>query len=333
MSSLLLKALKSENEGRAPIWLMRQAGRYMPAYQKLRKGRSLLEMFHDPDTIVEVSLLPIQLLNVDAAILFSDILSICDSLGIRWDFEDQKGPVVEKIASRSHSFTIRQAKSTYSHITAAIERLKKELTVPVLGFAGAPFTIASYLIEGGSSKDLKETKKWLYQDPSSFHHLLETITEATIDYLNIQIEAGCDALQLFDSWAHALSETEFRTVCLPYMDKILKSVGTKVPVILFCRGSCMFAEALAQTNPSCISLDWSLEIGKIRGKITPKIALQGNLDPMALYGSQKSIQTKVDHMLQSMKGDKGYIFNLGHGILPDTPFENVKFLVDYVRSH
>lgn len=301
---------------------MRQAGRYMPQYQSLRKKQSLIDMFHDVEKVVEVTLLPIHLLNVDAAILFSDILSVCDGLGVGWEFVEGKGPVIAEPVIPGWKFNKRPVDVAYSHIIKAIRTLKNELKVPLLGFAGAPFTIASYLI-GGEHK----TKRWLYTEPESFGHLLDEICDATIEYLNCQIEAGVDAVQIFDSWANLLNTPSFRRYSLHYMDKIIRGIK-KVPVILFCRGSCFFAEELASINPACISCDWSQEMAQIRKKIP--LPLQGNLDPMILQSSKSRILQEADSLLNAMRGDPGYIFNLGHGILPETPFENVRTLVNHV---
>lgn len=326
----LLKALKCQNEGRPPVWLMRQAGRYMPQYKKIKEGKTLYEMFHDPETVVEVTLLPIDLLQVDAAILFSDILTVLDGLNIRYEFQEGIGPVVLDTPAAMQAIEPQVA---YAPVIESIRELKKHLKVPLLGFAGAPFTIASYIIEGKTSRDLRKTKQWLFREPMSFMRLLDQITEATISYLNCQIDAGVQAVQLFDSWANAVGIDEFREVCLKPMRAIVEAVKKRgIPIILFTRGSCLFAEELASLNPSAISLDWSGDLAQIRHRISPKIALQGNLDPMALYGPQEMIRSKIDTMLHAMRGHPGYIFNLGHGILPDTPFENVQFLVDYVRS-
>jgi uroporphyrinogen decarboxylase len=327
--ALLLKALRSQNDSRPPVWLMRQAGRYMPQYQAFRKNHSLFDLFHDVEKIVEITLLPVKALDVDAAILFSDILSVCDGLGIKWGFEDGRGPLLPEPVQPHTIFS--KKKNAYTHIESAIRELKKELKIPLLGFAGAPFTIASYLIEGGSSKDLKKTKKWLYSDPQSFHALLNQISEETISYLKVQIEAGVDGVQLFDSWAHHLDHPSFCSFSLHYMEKILRAIP-EVPVILFCRGSCFFAKELSSIKPSAISLDWSGEISIIRKEL-PQVALQGNLDPMILYASKKEIQKAVFRLLDSMKGDPGFIFNLGHGLLPDIPYENVQYLVDTVKNH
>ena len=325
----LLNALAGRNVGSPPVWLMRQAGRYLPTYRKLKEGRSLLEMFHDPEMIVKVTLLPMDLLAVDGAILFSDILTVLDGLNIRYDFQEGVGPVILDPLSALKRLDTQEV---YGHITQSIQILKRELKIPLLGFAGAPFTIASYLIEGKTSRDLGKTKKWLFQERVRFMELIDTITDATIAYLDCQIDAGVDAIQLFDSWANALGIDEFREMCLTSMGRIVRAVRQRgIPIILFCRGSCLFADELAALEPTAISLDWSGDLPEIRKRIPRSIALQGNLDPMALYASHEMIRKKMDYLLNAMKDDPGYIFNLGHGLLPDTPVENVQFLVDYVH--
>lgn len=330
MQQALLNALACRNEERVPIWLMRQAGRYLPEYRKIKEGRSLYEMFHNPETIVEVTQLPVDLLQVDAAILFSDILTVLEGLNIRYDFHEGMGPMVLDPPSE---LLLLSADEVYGHIQEAIQMLKQSLKVPLIGFAGAPFTIASYLIEGKTSRDLKKTKQWLFRHPTSFGHLIEQITEATIAYLDVQIEAGVDVVQLFDSWANALNVEEFRLFSLEPMRKIVHHVKRKgVPIILFCKGSCLFAKELVSLAPNAISLDWSGDLPSLRKEIPPSIAVQGNLDPMALYAPQEHLRSKVDSLLSQMRHDRGYIFNLGHGLLPDTPVDNVRFLVDYVRN-
>lgn len=326
--SLLLNALNCVNERRPPVWLMRQAGRYLPQYRKIKEGRALFEMMHDPETVVKVTLLPVDLLQVDAAILFSDILTVLDGLGISYHFHEGIGPVIE-----GDEIGFKEPEEAYRPVIEAIRQLKRELTVPLLGFAGAPFTIASYIIEGKTSRDFKKTKKKLFCDPKGFSALLSKITDATIAYLNCQIDAGVDAVQLFDSWAMALAPEEFRTFSLEPVRAIVNAVKKRgIPIILFCRGSSPFAKPLAELGPSAISLDWSCDLAATRSQIPPTIALQGNLDPMALFAPQAVIRQKIERLLNQMEGSKGYLFNLGHGLLPDTPVENVHFLVDYVRS-
>ncbi len=327
---ILLDALKCQNKNRPPVWLMRQAGRYLPQYRKLKVGRSLYEMFHNVETIVEVTQMPVDFLGVDGAILFSDILTVLEGLNVRYDFQEGVGPVV---LDGPDSLALIAPEEVYGHISGAIRELKKELKVPLLGFAGAPFTIASYIIEGKTSRDLQKTKKWLFSHPEGFKKILDLITEATIQYLKVQIEAGVAAVQIFDSWANALALEEFRLYALEPMRRIVEAMHQKnIPVILFCRNSCLFAKELASIAPSAISLDWSYDLATIRKQIPNSIAVQGNIDPMALYAPKDHLKQKVDALLDSMEGDPGYIFNLGHGLLPDTPVENVQFIVDYVRN-
>jgi len=331
---LFLKALHCQNAGPPPIWLMRQAGRYMPDYKALRSKYSLIEMFHHPELIVEVTRLPLNLLDVDAAILFSDILIVLDAFEIPWHFEEGIGPILPKTPPHPSSLCHKKAIETYPQIYQAIKTLKEGIEVPLIGFAGAPFTVASYLIEGKTSRDLQKTKQWMFQDASSFHQLLQKIADATIDYLNLQIDAGVDVIQLFDSWAHVLNQRHFQEFSLCYMKKILDGVkNPSIPMILFCRGSCFFLQDLAQLKPTGISVDWSGELSSLRQQIPKGIALQGNLDPVLLLSSRAVIRSEAKHLLASMKEFPGYIFNLGHGILPETPFENVKFLVDYVHDY
>lgn len=324
---MFLRALHCQNEGRIPIWFMRQAGRCLPEYAVIKKNRSLLEIFHDPKTIAEITRLPTDLLNVDVAILFSDILMVLDGLGIRYDFQENVGP---QILDEVEKISPIQDNETYRHIEEAIKLLKKEISLPILGFAGGPFTVLSYLIEKKSSHNLKKTKKWLYSDPNSFQNLLDIVTTATLGYLKCQEDAGVDAIQIFDSSASALGFWEFKKYCMEPMKKIVDALN--VPVIIFCRGSSLFAREISEINPSAISIDWSGDLPSIRKQIPKNIALQGNLDPMLLYGSKKEISHALDRILAGMRNDPGYIFNLGHGLLPDTPVENVKFVVDYVRS-
>lgn len=317
-----LSALACQNRsGRAPLWLMRQAGRYLPDYKIYREKASLLELFHDPQSIVQITHLPLQSLPLDAAILFSDILTVLDGLGVPYTFDP--GPKI--------SFAgFQRKKNSYSHIKEAIIALKKQLDVPLIGFAGAPFTIASYLIEEQTTKTFLQMKRFLFTKPAEFEAMLKVITEETITYLLLQIEAGVDAIQIFDSWACHIGPAEFKRFSLPYLQQIVEKIKPHVPIIIFAKGS--HAMAIATLKPSAISLDWSYDLPHMRGLISKEIALQGNLDPSLLYAEQSVIKEAVDRLFEKMKNEPGYIFNLGHGMLPDIPFENVQFLVNYVRS-
>lgn len=336
MNTLLIDALHCRNKDRTPVWLMRQAGRYMPEYRALRKKHSFTEMFRTPELIVEVTELPIHRFGFDAAILFSDILVIPDALGVGLRFEDQKGPIIERPVRN-----VEDVKKLPSPVIAekldfvakGIRELKKRLKVPLLGFCGAPFTVASYMIEGGTSKDFKLTKQWMIRDRESFELLLDKICKSTCEYVDLQIENGVDALQIFDSWAWCLDHRHFRDISLKYIDRLLKHVNGRVPVIVFCRGSSVFAKTISEVKPSAISVDWNADISRLRKELPSGIALQGNLDPDILYGDPATVRRHVKELLDSMKGDPGYIFNLGHGIHPDIPTESVQTLVDTVKTN
>lgn len=336
MNTLLLDALQCQNANRPPVWLMRQAGRFLPEYRKLRSKHSFIEMYRHPELIAEITQMPLKRFGMDAAILFSDILVIPDALGLGLRFEDKIGPIIERPIQSKVDIEKLPSPSipdALQYVAEGIKLLLPQLKVPLIGFSGAPFTVASYMIEGGSSKDLRKTKKWMLQDPEGFHLLLNKIASLTIDYLTMQIKAGVQVLQIFDSWANFLAHRQFREFSLAYMQKILEGIQDyQIPVILYCRGSSVFAQDLMEAKPAGISLDWNIDITKIRQNIPYPYALQGNLDPDILYSSHVTIQTEVKRILMGMHGDQGYIFNLGHGILPDIPLDAVKVLVDTVQA-
>lgn len=307
----------------------------MPQYRAIRSRHSFIEMCHDPELAAEITLLPIRAFQMDAAILFSDILVIPEALGVGLRFEDRIGPIIERPLSclaDVEALPKIDVKEKLDFVVQAIKNVLPELKVPLLGFCGAPFTVASYMIEGGSSRDLKKTKQWLMNDPEGFHRLLTIIADYTIDYMNLQADAGVHAIQIFDSWAHVLSHNHFREFSLPYLEKLKSGLKSNLPVILFCRGSSVFAPQLAEISPAAISLDWNSNLCDIREKIPRSIALQGNLDPDILYAPRKLILKEVRQMLRNMKDDQGYIFNLGHGIHPDVPVDSVRALVETVQN-
>jgi uroporphyrinogen decarboxylase len=315
---------------------MRQAGRYMPEFRKIRAKHSFLEVCHDPELASEVTLLPLRVFNFDAAILFSDILVIPEALQLGLRFEDHVGPIFERPLSSAKDIDQLPAidvKTSLNYVAKTIKLLLPKLKVPLIGFCGAPFTLASYMIEGGSHKDLKKTKQWMLKDPDSFHRLLGLITGYTLDYMRLQAEAGVHAFQIFDSLAHALAHPQFREFSLPYLQILLKGfASSQVPVIVFCKGSSVFAPQIGEIHPSGISLDWNGHLPDMRKRIPSNIALQGNLDPDILYAPCKLLKREIRGMLQSMKGDPGYIFNLGHGMLPDISVDAVHTLVDTVQT-
>lgn len=297
---MLLEALKGKNCSRPPVWLMRQAGRYMPSYRKLRQKHSLRDLFFTPELAAEITLMPIEQLGVDAAILFSDITVVALPLGYRLDFNE--GPLIEGALNWKGIETLKP-------IEKAITLIKPQLKVPLIGFCGGPYTVLSY-IKG---------------DPS----LLDPITDATIEYIQMQERAGVDAIQIFDSWADRLNREEFQTFCVPYLKRLIEAAT--VPVILFMRGACQRVDELIQLKPDAISFDWETPVSELRKKVP--MAIQGNLNPDLLYEPLPLIRQKTRELLDSMKNDPAFIVNLGHGVKPDMSVEAVKCLVDTVKNY
>jgi uroporphyrinogen decarboxylase len=335
MNDLFLQALKGRNVFGPPVWLMRQAGRHLASYRALRQQHSFLEMCHEPDLITQVTLLPIEAYEVDAAILFSDILVIPEAMGVGLRFEDQVGPIIERpIRTRQdiQALPLPTDLSKLQFVAQGICQLKSQLRVPLIGFCGAPFTVASYMIEGKTSRDLKKTKSWMLRDPQGFHALLDKIAAWSLAYLQLQVEAGVDAIQIFDSWANTLAHHQFREFSLAYLKSLLNGLHShSIPTILFCRGSSVFAPQLAELQPAGIGLDWNCQLSHMRRLIPCPLALQGNLDPDILYAPLIKLEAEVQRLLEEMEGDPGFIFNLGHGVAPDVSEEAVRTLVTCVK--
>lgn len=333
---LLIEALHCRNRARPPVWLMRQAGRYMPEYRALRAKHSFLEMCHKPELIAEVTLQPLRAFGMDAAIIFSDILVIPEALKVGLRFDEGAGPLIERpLLSALDVVNLPKVdmQESLDYVVQGIKQLLPSLDVPLIGFCGAPFTLASYMIEGRTSRDMRKTKQWMLRDPVSFHALLDRLADDAITYLEMQVEAGVEAVQIFDSWAGVLGHAQFCEFSLAYLKKIVQKLKPKVPVILFCRGASVFAQDLIHANPSAISIDWNARLSNLRSIIPSSIALQGNLDPDMLYAPLTHLRKEVTALLDSMKGDAGYIFNLGHGITPEVPVEAVKELVACVKGY
>lgn len=328
---LLLEALAGTNRSaRPPLWLMRQAGRYMHEYQALRHKFGLMTLFHTPELIAEVTLLPITAFDFDAAIIFSDILLIAQAFGLTLAYEEGRGPLLNPVLTPGDIQTLRTRAdaSCLEVVLQGIRQVKPQLQVPLIGFAGAPFTVASYMIEGQSSSTLPRTKKWLFEDPDTFAELLDILAEHTISYLNAQIEAGVDVIQLFDSWAGMLAPHHFEACSLRVMHKIMKGLKKPCPVILFCKGPSLAPAAL---QPQAVSLDTQIDLREARMRVGHTVALQGNLDPDVLLTTPAVVKREAGRILRAMQGDPGFIFNLGHGILPTTPRQNVEALVECVK--
>ena len=333
MNDLLLKALACETVPRPPVWLMRQAGRYMPQYRAIRENHTLWEMFHRPDIASTITHLPLELLGVDAAILFSDILVIAEALGLSVLFPETGGPRIEpsiKTASQVSSLIYIPVKQSLSYVFETIKRVKQTIEVPLIGFCGGPFTVATYFLDSMNHGAFELTKKWIKEDPSALHQLLTILTEATIAYSQAQVEAGADVIQIFDSWANVLNDEQFSVFSLFYLKQIVNALN--VPVIIFCRGSSLRAESLVKLKPTGISFDWERSIFDLRQKIPMTIAVQGNFNPELLKLPKEQIAHHVEEVLSLMKNERGYIVNLGHGVTPDISLENVRCFVDTVKK-
>ncbi|HUG54526.1 MAG TPA: uroporphyrinogen decarboxylase [Vicinamibacteria bacterium] len=338
MNDRFLRACRRQPVDRTPVWFMRQAGRYMPEYRALRAKYPMLTLCRTPELAVEVTLQPVDALGVDAAILFSDILLPLAPLGIPFDFQAGEGPVIEKpVRSRDDIERLRrfEPREDLGMVLEAIRRLRRELDgrVPLIGFAGAPFTLASYAVEGGHSTSFALTKSLLYRDPASWHRLAGLLADLTGDYLRAQVEAGAQALQLFDSWVGALDEADYREFVLPHVRTVFARLqGADVPVIHFGTGTSHLLVAQREAGGDVIGLDWRTPLDEGWARLGDSVAVQGNLDPTLLFSPPERLLARVDDVLARAAGRPGHVFNLGHGILPGTPVENVKAVVDHVHA-
>ncbi|MCB1113760.1 MAG: uroporphyrinogen decarboxylase [Chlamydiia bacterium] len=326
--SRFLKALSGKNEGRPPLWLMRQAGRYLPEYQAIRQKHDFLELCHTPELIQEVTLQPLKRFGFDAAILFSDILVIPEAMGMKLHFDEGQGPIFDAPLSRLKDIENLKEPEPLEFVEKGIKLINEATDRPLIGFAGAPFTVASYMIEGKSSKTLRKTKRWLFEEPESFHKLLEKVKQATLAHLKLQIEAGVKAIQLFESWAPFLAPDELKAFSTDYLEAIRKELPEAIPVMFFSKG---IPPKISQKNTG-LSVDFTQRLIDVREKVGKEIPLQGNLDPDLLYGPKEGVERATKKLLSDMQGDKAWVFNLGHGILPKTPLENVYALRDTVYN-
>lgn len=334
-NDLILRAARGEKTERTPVWLMRQAGRILPEYRMVReKCGGFKQLVETPELASEVTIQPVDILGVDAAIIFSDILVIPEAMGLSYQMVESKGPWFEKTienAADIDKLKIADA-SDIQYTTDAIRLTKKELNgkVPVIGFAGAPWTILSYMIEGKGSKTFSKAKKFLYTEPKLAHKLLEKISLSTINYLKGQIAAGADIVQVFDSWAGILSPEQYNEFSARYISQITDAI-TEVPVIVFAKGAYFARKELAQSSCSVIGLDWNMKIEESRQIVGPNKTLQGNMDPCMLYSNFEMIEAETIKMLRSF-GPHRHIANLGHGLYPDIEKEKVKFFVDVIKK-
>ncbi len=335
-NDLLLRVARGEKTERPPVWLMRQAGRILPQYRSLRASLSgFKELVETPHLAAEVTLQPVDELGVDAAIIFSDILVIPEAMGLPYEMIEKKGPnfpkTVQSAGDISNLIEGENAADELGYVYKAIEITVRELQgkIPLIGFAGAPWTIFSYMVEGSGSKTFSKAKKLLYKEPALAHELMAKITNTTIQYLKRKIAAGVSVVQVFDSWAGVLSPAQYETFAIPYLKQICEAI-TEVPVIVFARGAWFAMDSINQLDCSVVGLDWNTPPEVARQKLGAQRVVQGNLDPCFLYASGEEISTAAIEMIRKFDGH--HIVNLGHGVYPDTPLENVKTFVNTVKE-
>jgi uroporphyrinogen decarboxylase len=337
-NDLILRAARGENIERYPVWLMRQAGRILPEYRAVRSKLSgFKELVETPEFAAEVTIQPVDLLEVDAAIIFSDILVVPEAMGLEYQMLEAKGPwfenTIRSVEGLKFAETDFDVEDRLGYVLEAIKLTNKELNgrVPLIGFAGAPWTIFCYMVEGHGSKTFSESRKLLYTNPTLAHELLSRITEVTIKYLKAQVKAGVHMLQLFDSWAGILGTEQYAEFGMRYIDKIATAIS-EVPLTLFSKGAISSIEALAKLDCNTIGLDWNMDLMKIRDQIGESRTLQGNLDPCALYASHKEVELSTNNLLDSFRS-KRHIVNLGHGVYPDIDPEKVKTFIKTVKNY
>jgi uroporphyrinogen decarboxylase len=335
-NDLILRAAKGERVERVPVWMMRQAGRILPEYRAVReKAGSFIKLATTPELAAEVTIQPVDILGTDAAIIFSDILVIPEAMGLPYEMLETQGPIFRKVIQTKKdvdALKISNPEKELAYVLKAIDIVKKELNgrVPLIGFAGAPFTIFCYMVEGKGSKTFSIAKKMLYSEPELAHQLLQKITDNTIAYLKAQAKHGADLVQIFDSWAGILSPDQYRKFSLPYIAQICNAIN-EVPVTVFGKGAFFARKEMSNLNCQVIGLDWNMDISESR-RMIPHKTLQGNLDPCVLYGSFKEIEKNTKKMIKNFGGQK-YIANLGHGVYPDTDPDKVKCFIDTVKNY
>jgi uroporphyrinogen decarboxylase len=328
---LFLRACRGEAVSRVPVWMMRQAGRYLPEYREIRARHGFLEVCKTPQLAVEVSLQPFRRLGVDAVIVFSDILIPAEAMGLPLELGDAGPNLPNPVRSKTDVEKLRifDPEMETGFLPESIRRIVKSVgpEVPVLGFAGAPWTLACYMVEGQTKEGFATVKQFLYQEPKTFRELLHRIAQATIPYLKAQIAAGAAAVQLFDTWCGELSLQDYQESALPAVQEVISGISGSVPVIYYTKASQHLLPAAARSGANVLSVDWRVDLGEIRGALGPKIALQGNVDPAVLLGPAGRIREVTQDTINSL-GGRGHILNLGHGILPNTPVENAQLFIE-----
>ncbi len=339
-SNRFLRACRREPVAATPIWLMRQAGRYMAEYRALRERYSILELIKTPELAAEVTLQPMRAFNLDAAIIFADILPPLQGMGLQLEFVKGDGPVIHnplRTPADIEALVVRPAEETLAFTLQAVRLVRAELNghAPLIGFAGAPFTLASYAIEGGSSRNYTHTKGLMYSQPRVWRSLMDKLAQVVGEYLRAQAAAGAQALQLFDSWVGALSPADYETYVLPYSQRAIEiaKAGSDAPLIHFGTGTSGMLSLLKRAGGDVIGVDWRIDLAAAWQQLGDEVAVQGNLDPVVLFAPPAEIKKQTARILDSVKGRPGHIFNLGHGILQHTPVEHVAALVDFVHEY
>ncbi|UOO88370.1 uroporphyrinogen decarboxylase [Vitreoscilla massiliensis] len=340
-NDVFLRALLKQDVDYTPVWMMRQAGRYLPEYRATRaQAGDFLSLCKNTELATEVTIQPLERFDLDAAILFSDILTIPDAMGLGLYFAEGEGPKFERPVRTEADVAALQLvdMDKLRYVTDAVSSIRKALNgrVPLIGFSGSPFTLACYMIEGGSSKEFRTIKTMMYQRPDLLHTILDVLADSVIVYLNAQIAAGAQAVQIFDTWGGALSHVAYREFSLRYMQKIVAGLqreaeGRQVPVIAFTKGGGLWLEAMADIGVDALGLDWTVDLQAARQRVGDKVTLQGNFDPMALFGTPESIEQEVARILAEFGAGNGHVFNLGHGINQHTNPEHAKVLIDAVH--
>ncbi|HVY73224.1 MAG TPA: uroporphyrinogen decarboxylase [Puia sp.] len=336
-NDLLLRTLRGEQTERAPVWMMRQAGRYLPDYRKLRDKYSFFERVQTPALAAEITLQPVDQIGVDAAILFSDILVVLQAMGLEVQLIENRGPVLPapvRTAADAHRVIVPEVEEKLDYVFNAIRLIKQELNgrVPLIGFAGAPWTLLCYMVEGKGSKTFDVAKAFCYTQPALAHRLLQMLTDTTIAYLRQQVKAGVDLVQVFDSWGGLLGPDDFETYSLQYMRQIIRALKPETHTILFAKGAWHSLAEMADTGTAAIGIDWCIRPEKARELSGPSVVLQGNFDPAKLLSPIPELKKEVKKMLTAFGSGK-HIANLGHGILPDVPVDHARAFVDTIKNH
>ena len=342
-NDIFIRSLLKQPVDRTPVWMMRQAGRYLPEYRKVRaEAGSFLNLCTNPELACEVTLQPLERFDFDAAILFSDILTIPDAMGLGLYFSEGEGPKFERpvrTAADVEKLPVPDPVSDLRYVVDAVSLIRKNLNgrVPLIGFSGSPWTLATYMVEGGSSKSFQKVKTMMFDQPQVMHKMLDKLAQSVAAYLNAQIEAGAQAVMLFDTWGGVLSTEDYNEFSLAYAKQVLQLLktevnGQKIPTLLFSKGGGLWLEAMAESGYNCLGLDWQTDIKLARQRVGDKVALQGNMDPITLYAGPETIRNKVGNILQKYGAGSGHVFNLGHGILPDVNPDHVKVMVDAVHE-